>query len=82
MAFVLEALKFLAELALGLLCRILFHNTGEALLWALSGGRRRPQWKTLEEDDSAWDMFFRSSVWLGAAFWVVVLGGFFWWLRS
>lgn len=58
-----------------LLAHVLCYATGELILWAATLGRRRPRLtKRHGESESRASLFAELSFYVGAAFWIVVIG--------
>ena len=57
------------------LAHVVCYATGELILWAATLGRRRPQLiRGRDETESRSSLFEELSFYVGAAFWVVVIG--------
>ena len=61
---------------------LLLVGTGEAILYAVTLGRFRPDWNKYAQRDVGMSVLaFEASFWIGAAFWFAV-GFVGWWLLA
>lgn len=60
---------------LWVLAHVVCYATGELILWAVTLGRRRPRLvRRKDETESRASLFEEMSFYVGAAFWIVVIG--------
>ncbi len=72
--FLAEGLGFLVETLFG----IFFRGTGEIILYLVTLGKRKPQWKRLAEKRSPFEPFRSPTAWLGFAAWATAFTVVIW----
>lgn len=75
-------IETIAEFIVHTIVCVLLVSTGQAILFAVTFGRYRPDWhKYAERDVGLSVLAFEASFWIGAAFWFAV-GFIAWWLLA
>jgi hypothetical protein len=70
----LDILKDIIRLLFGFVLEILFSWTGECVLFITTLGRHKPRWDIYaKESPSRFVIFSEISLWIGVAFWMVMI---------
>lgn len=69
-----DIVEEIIEFAFHFFIEIFLFYSGEIVLYAFSGGRRKPRWNYYGgESITKWMLFTELSVWIGFSFWILII---------